>query len=69
MKPDRNVERVHRMLAMSATPQAVLRDRLGRLELVPAASPRVAALPPDRIAGVFLPSVSLSVFRREVSLA
>lgn len=66
MKPDRNVERVHRMLAMSTTPQAVLRDRLGRLELVPASSPRVAALPADRMAGVFLPSVPLTVFRREV---
>lgn len=68
MKPDRNVPRVHRMLAMSTEPQAVLKDRQGRLELVPAASPRVAALPSDRIVGVFYPDVPLQVFAREVSL-
>lgn len=69
MKPVHNIQRVHCMLQRATCPQAVLRDRLGRLELVAATSPRVAALGVDRLAGVFLPSVPLSVFRREVSLA
>lgn len=63
MKPDRNIARVHRFLQMSASPQAVLRDRCGRLELVPASSARAAS---DRVLGVFLPTVSLAAFSREV---
>lgn len=67
MKPDHNLSRVHRQLAAAAGPQAVLRDRLGRFELLPASSPRVAALPADRLLGVFSPSVSWPAFVREVS--
>lgn len=67
MKPDRNVARVHRFLQAKTSPQAVVRDRLGRLELVPACSPRVAALSSDRVLGVFLPSVSFQAFSREVA--
>jgi hypothetical protein len=66
MKPDRNVPRVHRFLQGKTSPQAVLRDRLGRLELVDAASPRAQALPADRMLGVFSPAVSFETFSREV---
>lgn len=63
MKPDRNVARVHRFLQAQSSPQAVLRDRLGRLELVAASSPRAVS---DRVVGVFLPGVSLAAFSREM---
>lgn len=66
MKPDRNIPRVHRFLQGKTSPQAVLRDRLGRLELLDAASPRARALPVDRLLGVFSPAVSFETFLREV---
>jgi hypothetical protein len=64
MKPDRNIARVHRFLQAQSSPQAVLRDRLGRLELVAASSPLAAVS--DRVVGVFRPDVSLAVFSREL---
>lgn len=64
MKPDRNIARVHRFLQAQSSPQAVLRDRLGRLELVAASSPLAAVS--DRVVGVFRPDVSLAAFSREL---
>lgn len=72
MKPDPNVVRVHRLLGRKATPQAVVRDRRGRLELIDARSLRYAAIASSaewsrRVLGVFEPTVSLPAFQREVS--
>lgn len=71
MKPDPNVVRVHRLLAAKKSPQAVVRDRRGHLELIDASSVRYSAISrsPEwslRVVGVFTPSVSLPVFQREV---
>lgn len=72
MSPDKNVARVHRFISGCTEPMAVLRDRHGRLEILPAASLRFAALAAcaewqPRIAGVFSPDVPLAIFQRELA--
>lgn len=71
MTPDYSLARVHRLLGKKATPQAVVRDRRGRLELIDARSARFQSIVASeswakRVLGVFEPTVSLPAFLREV---
>lgn len=71
MRPDPNVSRVYRRLVAQRSPQAVVRDRRGRLELIDARSVRFQSIVASeswakRVLGVFEPTVSLPAFMREV---